>query len=419
MKRTLGNHKRASIWVISPFSDVLNLESPDRYRYICNQLTEKGALVCQFISTFDHAMKRQREVVSCAWHRVGVFELGYSRNVSSRRVISHIVFDLLIFFYFIRELFRSGIPDTIFSVLPHNGAACVAAIFAKVLRTKFIVDIHDTWPESLLGVTKINSLKAIVFYLWRKCADLALICADDVFGESERYANRANAVRKHSRYSKAHSVYIGGDLNYYREIKPAESIPDELKEAQFIISYSGTLGENYDLDCVLTAFADFEKEYPDAGLLLLGGGEREQFLRLRINALNVKAWVSGRIPYRTLLGYLKRSHVGLNTFKSGGNVAYSYKLNDYFLAGVPVINSLIGESAEIISRYGLGINYSAGDPAGLLEAMQLCRSQWIADPRWREKILEFSSHRLDRKTSYLPLIRRCLNGRSATAVDTE
>jgi glycosyltransferase involved in cell wall biosynthesis len=401
--------RKPIIWVISPFSDLLNMESSDRFKYICQKLTDKGASVCQFVSAFDHSTKRQRKVASFAWRIVKVFEPGYNRNVSYRRVLSHIVFDLLIFFYFIRESLRSGVPDTIFSVVPHNGAACVAGLFAKAIHAKFIVDIHDTWPESILSIAKMNPVKRVICCVWKACADFVFRCADDVFGESMKYAERADTIRSRMRLSNARAIYISGDPTYYRSIKPIEVFPLEVHGANFFLTYAGTLGENYDLDCILDAFIAFQDEFHDVGLLFLGSGERESHIRSRLSSCSLKAWVSGMIPHRTLLSYLKASHVGLNCFKPAGNVAYSYKLNDYLLAGVPVINSLIGESAEIILTHELGVNYFSGDSSSLLEAMRICHGIWRNNPEWREKVLAFSSQNLDREINYWPLIDRCLN----------
>jgi len=407
MKTNLA--KRMKVWIISPFSDPSNADSADRYRYICQELINQGASVCQYISAFDHALKRHRRVSLLAWRCFEVFEPGYTRNVSIRRLLSHVVFDLLILFYFMREALRSGLPNTIFAALPHNGAACMAALFAKLYRARLIVDIHDTWPESILSVAKLNFVTRIVFNVWKACADLAILCADDVFGESAQYAERANLVRKHFGRSLAVAIYIGGDLDYYNGIQMADAMPVELQDAKFIIAYAGTLGENYDLDCVIEAYAVFEKECADAGLMLLGGGEKEAVIKSKLSDLCQRAWVSGRIPYRTLLGYLKCSQVGLNCFKTGGNVAYSYKLNDYLLIGLPIINSLKGESSDIISLNDIGVNYHASDRNSLLNAFRVCYSRWRKDHCWAKRVVAFSSQALDRKVSYQALIKCCLH----------
>jgi glycosyltransferase involved in cell wall biosynthesis len=383
----------------------------DRYRYLCERLHDGGADVCQFVTTFDHARKRRKSRdAELPWRRISVFEPGYSRNVSIRRLISHGVFDSLVPLYFLREAILRGAPDTILAVLPHNGAACAAAAFARLIRARFVVDVHDTWPESILSVTQLNPLTRLGYRAWKLLADIALVAADEAFGESVQYAARADSVRSAAGRSSAKAVYLGGDVDYYEAIQPPSVLPPEIDGATFLVSYAGTLGENYDLDCMLDAFALFQAETPEAGLLLLGTGEREADMRARIASLQLKAWVSGRLPHPTLVSYLKRSHVGMNCFKRGGNVAYSYKLNDYLLAGAPVVNSLPGESAEFLVANGLGVNYVPGDSRSLLEALRSCRERWARDPDWDDHVRAFSSRMLDRRATYRPLIDACLPG---------
>jgi hypothetical protein len=159
------------------------------------------------VSTFKHSMKRRCKVHYCAWRVIEVFEPGYGKNVSNRRMFSHMVFDLLILYYFVKEIMQSRQrPHTILAALPHNGAAFVSAVFARVMRAKFIVDVHDTWPESILGVTRVNVFKKAIFFIWKSFADIALLCAHEAFGESIRYANRANSVRNRFGLSPAQHV---------------------------------------------------------------------------------------------------------------------------------------------------------------------------------------------------------------------
>jgi glycosyltransferase involved in cell wall biosynthesis len=398
------------VWVVSPFSDPSPGAEFDRYRFICAELTRRGAQVCQFVSAFDHGPKRHRTAPRAPWRIVPVQEPGYSRNVSFRRLVSHMVFDALVIFYFLGEMIRAGRPSVIFSAVPHNGAACVAAGLARICGARFIVDVHDTWPESILGVTHLRGPIRMGYWLWKKVADVALIAADQVFAESSRYAARADEVRIPRGKSGARAILLGGDLEYYDAITAAERLPDGLNGARFVVAYAGTLGANYDLDCALEAFSLFASEQPDSALLLLGRGEREQDLRATIGRTGVPAWISGRMSHVSLVAHLKRSHVGLNAFKAGGNVAYSYKLNDYLLSGVPVINSLPGESAELLARNGIGIHYRSGDPESLLAALRAARHRWDANPSWGSEVLAFSRRHLDRRTSYDELLRCCLTG---------
>lgn len=403
---------RAKVWVVSPFSTDV---SSDRYSYICRQLIDEGADVCQFVSRFDHASKQARVQADIPWRRVRVWEPGYRRNVSFRRVLSHVVFDLLVVFYFVRQVLTGGVPGAILCALPHNGAATVAAVFSRLIGARFIVDVHDTWPESILSVTRLNAVTRVAFRVWKWLADFALARADVAFAESVAYARRGDDARLPRGRSSTVPIYIGGDLSYYRRIESVRELPAPVCGARFVLAYAGTLGDNYDLDCLLDAFAEFARECPDAGLLLLGAGEREAALRARITAERLPVWISGRVPHAELIARLKGAHVAFNCFKEGGNVAYSYKINDYLLAGVPVVNSLPGEAAEMISSYGLGENYRAGDAGALLQAIRRCRALWLDDPTWSERIRSFASRLLDRRTTYAPLIDACLGAPGAAA----
>src|SRR5512137_2879509 len=236
------------VWVVSPFSDPSPEAEFDRYRFICAELTRRGAKVCQFVSAFDHGRKRHRAAPLAPWRVVPVWEPGYARNVSIRRLASHVVFDALVIFYFVREMIRGGRPDVIFAAVPHNGAACVGGALARICRARFVVDVHDTWPESLLGVTQLHGPMRMGYWIWKKVADAALIAADQVFAESSGYAARADAIRTARGKSAARAILLGGNLDYYDAIAPLERLPGGLDGARFVVAYAGTLGANYDLD---------------------------------------------------------------------------------------------------------------------------------------------------------------------------
>ena len=400
--------KGRNIWVLSAFSDPRPEAQSDRYRFICDRLHQEGARVCQFISRFHHGSKETRVPPPTPWRCVTVFEPGYRSNVSLGRILSHACFDGLIGLYFMREWLRGGRPTTILTALPHNGAGLVACLVAKLTGARMVVDIHDTWPESLLGVTRIRAWQRPLFRAWKALADAAIRMADFVFAESKRYAERADQVRCPLGLSPAQTVYLGGDLAYYKVIPPLAERPPLLEKTTFLVAYVGTLGVNYDLDTLLEAFAGFQAAHPEAGLMLLGGGEREGALRARIQELGLRAWVSGRIPHNRLIGYLKHCQVGVNGFKAGGNVAYSYKLNDYWLSGIPVANSLPGEVAEFVSNNALGYNYPSEDSESLRRCLEKCHSHWHREPHWKGRILIFAEQLLDRQQIYKIILKACL-----------
>ena len=63
------------------------------------------------------------------------------------------------------------------------------------------------------------------------------------------------------------------------------------------------------------------------------------------------------VSYADYMKYLSYADIALNSFKAGSEVAYSYKFNDYITVGIPVLNNLKGETAALISRYHIGMNF--------------------------------------------------------------
>ena len=51
-----------------------------------------------------------------------------------------------------------------------------------------------------------------------------------------------------------------------------------------------------------------------------------------------------------------KCHAGLNLYKNDLYIGLTVKSIDYFNFGLPVINNIIGDTSEFVSRYNVGIN---------------------------------------------------------------
>jgi glycosyltransferase involved in cell wall biosynthesis len=393
------------IWVVAPFTNFTYAAEGGRYAYVAAQASRAGAAVTFFTSGFDHYTKRRKPRPAWTGIRfVRVYEPGYRSNVSLRRICSHLIFDACLLGAGLWVALTRGRPRSILCPLPHNGGALLLGLLGKLLGSRFVVDVHDTWPESLLAVHRVRAYQQPFYRLWRWCADAALRLGDAVFAESLRYAERADRVRLPRGQSAATCVYLGGDIDYYGTAGNTCRLPPEVERAPFRAAYVGSLGRNYDLDTVVQAFRQLQDCHPGAYLIFLGGGELESSLRRRVAELGVNAWFSGLLPHHELVGLLRQTDYGLNTFAAGGNVAYSYKLNDYLLAGVPVINSLSGEMWDAVEQWDLGYNYPAGDVAALAGALgRACAARERAE-RQRQQVRTFAANHLDRRRIYEPML---------------
>ena len=51
-----------------------------------------------------------------------------------------------------------------------------------------------------------------------------------------------------------------------------------------------------------------------------------------------------------------KCHAGLNLYKNGLYIGLTVKSIDYFNFGLPVINNIVGDTSEFVSKYNVGIN---------------------------------------------------------------
>lgn len=57
-------------------------------------------------------------------------------------------------------------------------------------------------------------------------------------------------------------------------------------------------------------------------------------------------------------------------------IACPYKVSDYLVAGLPILNSLPGELAELLAEYDAGRGFTAGKPETFAAAL----GAWATDP---------------------------------------
>ena len=122
---------------------------------------------------------------------------------------------------------------------------------------------------------------------------------------------------------------------------------------------------SYDLATVVDAVKS------DAGLelVLAGSGPDEASLRERAAGCS-RIRFCGYLDENRLCSLLLSADIGVVPMFDESCVGVPYKLADYVAAGLPVVSSLHGETAELISSHKSGVTYQARDMAAFLNAVR-------------------------------------------------
>ena len=262
-------------------------------------------------------------------------------------------------------LLRNHKVDIVFVYAPSPILQVIPAVWLAWLKhAKLVTWVQDLWPESLsaTGFVRnqkiLNSVATVVRWIYRR-NDLLLV-------QSQAFVDPV--------------VKMAGDTPVIYHPNPGElafSAPDTgyasplQLEPGFNIVFAGNLGTVQALDTVLAA-AQLLRDMHDVFFVLVGSGSRSEWLRHEVNRLgldNVK--MPGRFPPIDMPGILTQASAVLVSLIKDPIISQTIpsKVQAYLAAGKPIIASLDGEGARVVTEAGAGLACPAEDAQALADAV--------------------------------------------------
>lgn len=103
-----------------------------------------------------------------------------------------------------------------------------------------------------------------------------------------------------------------------------------------------------------------------------GTGPKEMALRRRA-ADCPRIRFRGYLEKDATASIFRRAHAGVIPMFPDSCVGVPNKLADYAAAGLRVVNSLPGETAQILDKFGAGVSYEAGNMVSFIRAVRKLR----------------------------------------------
>ena len=288
-------------------------------------------------SDFRHFKKEHRKDSKEGFIFIG--SRPYYKNMSVVRLYSHYKFAEDAF-----KVVEKIKPDLLYTLVPPNSLARSAAKYIqkhKEVKLKF--DLIDLWPESM----PIGKIKKIpLFAFWKEMRDKSLRFADFVILECDLYkivlGDAINGIN-------VETVYLANkDIN-------AASAP-MLREKEIHLAYLGSINNIIDIPKIKEIIAAL-KEIKPVTLHIIGDGESKQELIDAAERAGASVVYHGKIyDPQAKQDIFDKCHFGLNIMKNCVCVGLTMKSIDYFQHGLPIINNIPGDTAEIINKYKVGIN---------------------------------------------------------------
>lgn len=311
---------------------------PHRMSHWFFKLSNLGYKLTFFTTDFEH----QRKIFLKKNETPEGFELleskiGYKKNRSFKRLINH--------FFLGRSLKNrmeiAKIPDLIICSYPTIYMTYIAVKFGNKHNIPVIVDVRDLWPDIFIKPI-VGKVLFMPLYIQK---NLIFSKATRVIGVSPKYVNWATPNRDIQ-------PNILPLTQYHASPKP-----DDLTSNIFPLKliFAGTLGNTYDLSLINVISELLTENNIEHHITVCGEGPNKSFFTNSIQN-NQNVFFRGWLTKDELDNELKRSHIGLMLYKKKSPQGWPNKLIEYLSYGLPIINSLKGESWNLIELHRMGVN---------------------------------------------------------------
>ncbi len=259
-------------------------------------------------------------------------------------------------------------PDVVVASSPPLPAAAAAAAFARIRGSRFLLEVRDLWPDSIIpmGVVKNGRIIAAA----RKMEHFAYRRADHIVAVTEGIRDGITAqgipADRVSLITNGVDLDIAGGAHAPAAIA---GVPDDA----FVAMYVGNHGTYSSLGTVLRAAKMLEDD-PSIRVVLVGGGDQKPMLQemARDLALGNTTFVDP-VPKRAVPSYLERADLGLIPYQDMPLFAGALpnKTFDYMAAARPLLVAApVGELTGLVDRAGCGWNVPPEDPAAMAAAIR-------------------------------------------------
>ena len=307
----------------------------------------RGASVTWIFSDFDH--HQMKNVFRKREDHVYLHMAPYRANLSPGRLRS-----IRAFAGSVKAYLEGKEADLLWFLIPANSFVPAAKRLKEKTGAKVVFDIIDLWPESL-PVSRGKELPPL--RAWKAVRDRDLDCADQIFTECGLYRELVRLPEERTE-----------TLYWFKERGAArrEHVPDP---GTLRIAYIGSI--NHLIDGRTAAeLVRCLKEERKVAVQVIGNGEgKEGFLR-ELREAGAEVTDHGTVyDEEEKAAIFSACDFGLNMMVPQVRVGLTMKSLDYLAYGLPLLNSIPGDTWELTEACGAGINVPREDPAKAVPAI--------------------------------------------------
>ncbi len=259
--------------------------------------------------------------------------------------------------------------NVVISTSPQFFCGLAGFFYSFFKRTRWILEIRDLWPESIIAVGAITNKKIIKALEWVESFAYRrsdkIVCVTDAF---KKYI-----TEKGINPDKIDVIKNGVDLKLFSDFNGKNELSEEYKLTdKFVASYVGTHGMAHHLETVLEA-ADILRDRDDIIFIMVGdGAERNRLLSLKEDMQLDNVLMLGQMPKARMPEIWDLSDASLVLLKKSDlfKTVIPSKIFESMAMRKPIVLGVEGEVKGIIEDAECGICIQPENAMQLAEALK-------------------------------------------------
>lgn len=309
-----------------------------------NDYVKKGYDVIYVTSDFDH-MTKKRYCFNEYKNSKQLHVISYKKNLSISRILSHLMFSYKTFY-----MLLACKPELVYVEVPNNSLVKSSAKYIKINNAEIIVDVFDMWPESMPVKTK-NMIVNRGFNIWRNFRNKNLKFADQIWIECDYYRELLSAQK----------INLPMETKYLTLENAETSIETKVSEDEIDLCYLGSINNIIDISLIEKIVSELAKN-KRTRIHIIGDGERkDEFLEI-LKQNSIEIIDHGKVyEIDKLQEIFNQCWFGVNVLREGLAIGITMKSISYFRGGLPIINTVQGDTSRFVEECNIGINVDRHD----------------------------------------------------------
>lgn len=362
----------SNIWIFNQYAITPDMPGGTRHYELSKRLVEKGCTVTIFASSFHYHRFTDVKLLKYEKYKIEVKDnvtfiwiksFPYKKN-NWKRIVNMLTYSMRAY-KLSQILLKRGkinLPDVVVGSSVHLFSVLVAYFISKKLKVKFIMEVRDLWPATLIEFKKI--LKYHPFITFLGLLEKFLVNRADIL-----ITVLPNAHLYYSKFNIEEKNIVWIPNGVHTDMFTAKTSARE----NFTIMYTGIFGLEGNLETLIQAAKILEQKQNSIEFVLLGNGEMKKFLLELVEKYKLK-----NVEFRSSVGKEKIPAVlaeadvlwlGTRKVKNLYKYGFSFnKLFDYLASGRPIIFSIDSEYNPV-KEAGAGLTVPPENAPALSKAI--------------------------------------------------